>query len=260
MNLPAVVPALVLGALLAAAPPRLVVHPPGGDLARAGALRSTATLDAEWDTVLREGVPGGVPDWDRLRATELPRLDRYLDGLARVDAEALAPAARTSFGLNLYEATCLRAACAQSPGWTPAADGFALLRQPLVRTLAGTLSLDSLARGIIRSRPNDPRVHMALWCGARSCPPLPARAWRAADLDAALARAMTAFLRDGTRNRCDRARRTLVLSRVFDWYAADFGGPAAVPAYVAHFTGEPCEHWRVEFLDWDWRLAGAAPR
>jgi len=59
------------------------------------------------------------------------------------------------------------------------------------------------------------------------------------------------------RNRVDRTHRVLLLSRLFDWHAADFGGAAAVPAYVGHFTGEPCAGWRVEFLDWDWGLAGA---
>lgn len=251
---------LPLAALLAGAPLRLPVHPPGGDMGRAGALRSTAALDADWDAVLAEGVRGGVPDWDVLRARELPRLDRYLEGLARVDAAALTPAGRTAYWLNLYEATCLRAACGQARTWSPAARNFEFFRLPLVRTLAGTLSLDSLSRGVIRPNAHDPRVHVALWCGARSSPGLPARAWRGADLDPSLARAMTAFLRDPARNRLDGPRHVLVLSRVFDWYAADFGGPGAVPAYVAHFTREPCEGWRVEFADWSWELAGVPGR
>jgi hypothetical protein len=231
-------------------------------LAASAAAAPPATDPADdYDALLRADVRAGVVDWAMLRQRDLPRLDIYLDRLARVDAAALPPADRVAFWLNLYNATFLRAAAGRAGhGWSPADGNFIVFHQPLVHTLAGEMSLDSLERGVLRPAARDPRVHVALYCGARSCPPLLSRAYRGVDLNATLADNMRRFVRDPARNRIDREHRTLTLSRIFDWYAADFGGPAAVPAYVGQFAGEHCEGWKVVFLDYDWRLGVAGAR
>jgi hypothetical protein len=220
-----------------------------------------AHLHDELDAVLRADVQGERVDWEALRRRDLPRLRGYLDRLARVDARSLPAAERTAFRLNLYNATFLvTAAPLARPGWTPAANEFAIFHAPLVRLPGGSISLDSLERGLIRPEAHDPRVHVALWCGARSCPPLLARAFRGADLDSVLGARMRAFVRDPARNHIDAAKRTLALSRIFDWYAEDFGGRAAVPGWIGRYADLEDTDWTVTFLDYDWRPLGLEPR
>jgi hypothetical protein len=67
----------------------------------------------------------------------------------------------------------------------------------------------------------DPRLHFALVCAAKSCPPI--GFYRADRLDAQLDLAARHFINSG-QVRLDRATMRVSLSRLFSWYAADFGG------------------------------------
>jgi hypothetical protein len=242
--------AALLGALAMAAP-----------IAAAERAPTPSVSHAAFDSLLADCVRDGVVDYPRLCSGWRAGLDAYLDRLARVDDTALARNGRLAFLFDLYDATMLRAVCERAgAGWTPAAAGYAVFKAPLVRMRGGAISLDSLEHGLIRPFARDPRVHVALVCGARSCPPLPSRAWQAADLDSMLDERMHRFVNDPARNRADARARTLHLSPIFRWYAADFGGEAAAPAYVGRVLGRDTRGWTVEWLDYDWSLNGPPPR
>lgn len=228
----------------------------------APAPRSTRpAFDSALDALLAKHVKRGVVDYPGLCGADHPRLVACLEALASVDTDALAPRERTAFGIDLYNATVLGAVCERGrAGWSAAADSFALFHAPLVRTHGRTLSLDQLEHGLLVPGAKDPRLHFALVCAARSCPVLLPRAYRAADLDSLLDANLRAFLADPARNRFDAATRTAHLSRIFDWYAADFGGPGGVLAYVTKASGRDLTGWTVKFLDYDWSLNGPGPR
>lgn len=224
--------------------------------ARAAAAAAPRVDYAALDSVLAAHVRADGVDYRGLRERSLPTLVRQLDALARVDAAALPRRERDAYEINLYNATMLRAVCERlAADWTPAADDFAVFKATLVRLKGRTVSLNQLENDMIRPRMKDPRVHAALNCAARSCPPLAATAFRAATLDSMLEARMTGFVADRRRNQVDAAARRMRLSRIFDWYAADFGGAAAVPAYVAKRLSLPGTGWSVSFLEYDWTLA-----
>lgn len=63
----------------------------------------------------------------------------------------------------------------------------------------------------------DARIHFALNCGARSCPPV--RFYDARNLDKALDSATRAYLEDFI---VDHAARVITVPKIFQWYKADF--------------------------------------
>eukprot|EP00240_Pyramimonas_obovata_P000549 CAMPEP_0118922860 /NCGR_PEP_ID=MMETSP1169-20130426/1626_1 /TAXON_ID=36882 /ORGANISM="Pyramimonas obovata, Strain CCMP722" /LENGTH=537 /DNA_ID=CAMNT_0006863787 /DNA_START=279 /DNA_END=1892 /DNA_ORIENTATION=+ len=67
--------------------------------------------------------------------------------------------------------------------------------------------------------PMDPRIHCALVCGAKSCPPI--RVYSAASLDVGLDGATEAFCESEVK--VDTESRTVTLSKIFKWYSVDFG-------------------------------------
>lgn len=69
------------------------------------------------------------------------------------------------------------------------------------------------------SLPLDPRIHFALNCGGRSCPPI--RAYSAADLDRQLDLAARSFI-DAT-VLVNPQDNEVQMSTIMRWYAADFG-------------------------------------
>ena len=126
-----------------------------------------------------------------------------------------------------------------------------------------TLSLNQVENKIIRPEFREPRIHFAVVCAAKSCPPLRSEAFVADRLGQQLNSQTRAFIRNTNFNRYDTATNTLSLSRIFEWYSGDFGrGDNALATYVARYIGGDASNAikanppRIEYLDYDWSLNG----
>lgn len=107
-------------------------------------------------------------------------------------------------------------------------------------------------------RPPDPRIHFALVCGARSCPPI--AFYDGERIESQLDQAASAFI-NGAGARYEPESGTLWLSRIFRWYQGDFGGRAGVLATVARYTTDDRlraslaqGRVRVRYLPYDWSV------
>jgi len=113
----------------------------------------------------------------------------------------------------------------------------------------------------------DPRVHFALTCASRSCPPV--AVYTAQLIDEQLDQATRSFIRGGGVE-IDPVRGRIRLSRLFQWYAGDFGaGMLAIGdkrpllRFVAGYL-DPIDaklvlarrQWAVAFTRYDWSLNG----
>jgi hypothetical protein len=196
-----------------------------------------------------------------------PALAAYLDALSATcaaDYERWSREERLAFWINVYNAFTVELILDHYPvasirkiGWLP---GAAFRRRfiPMPGLKGGDVSLDDVEHGTLRRDFREPRIHFALVCAARSCPALRNEAYRAADLDRQLDDQGRAFLADARRNRFDAATNTLRLSRIFDWFRADFEAAAgSVRAYAARYLDDPDATGpdvEIEFLDYDWSL------
>lgn len=100
--------------------------------------------------------------------------------------------------------------------------------RPGAASLASLLGVPHLGRGpFAASDPRaakvlgavDPRIHFALVCGAKSCPPI--KLYAADTLEEGLAAAAEAFC--ASEVSVDAGSRTVTLSKIFSWYGIDFG-------------------------------------
>lgn len=115
---------------------------------------------------------------------------------------------------------------------------------------------DPRRRSIIE--PFDPRIHFALNCGARSCPPI---AFYEGDrIDDQLRTATASFLNGGGAD-VDLDLGTLHLSKILDWYGSDFGGREGVLSTVAdHLSNEEeaeavrSGELRILYRDYNWSV------
>jgi enoyl-CoA hydratase/carnithine racemase len=181
-----------------------------------------------WADVLARRVGAdGLVDYRGLARDDLAALDGYL---ARV-AEARAPAARAdalAFYADAYNALVIRGVIrAGFPRSVLDVKGFF---DKATHAVAGRgLTLDALEKEVIRPLGN-PLHHFILVCGAVGCPSLEPRALVGSDVEARAEAAARRYL--ATAHGARRAAPSLQLSRIFEWYAADFGGPAGVRAWV----------------------------
>ncbi len=108
-------------------------------------------------------------------------------------------------------------------------------------------SLNQIENEIIRPTFNEPRIHFAVNCAAKSCPPLMNKAWNASSLDADLENATKAFITNNAYNSIQNGNAQI--SKIFDWYKEDFGD---VKKYIAKYSGQEVKE--VSFKEYDWSL------
>jgi hypothetical protein len=192
---------------------------------------------ARFAGVLGAAVRGGGVDYARLRR-DAAELDAYRRQLAAA-AEPAARDERLAFWINAYNAHTLALVLhllpADQGAWSawrlkdavPAPGPWRTWR---VHSAGRWLTLDAIEHEILRPL-DESRIHVALNCAARSCPPLAAEPYRAATLDAQLAAATTAFLADATQVRVEGD--AVAVNPILEWFAADFR-PTPTAWLIAH--------------------------
>lgn len=199
-------------------------------------------------------------------AIDQPTLAAYLGSLGRADLSILSMAEREALLINAYNAFTLTLILEQPTRPASIRD----LKDPWKTarwTLAGqTVSLNEIEHGLLRPIFKDPRLHFALNCASIGCPPLAAKPYAGADLDARL----TGVARDAlARPQNLRVEgEGLLVTKLLDWYGGDFSatgwapiaaskpewlaryGPAEVGALVAKSGADTPLH----FVDYDWAL------
>lgn len=149
---------------------------------------------------------------------------------------------------------------------------FTLLGQPT--------SLDMVEHAMLRApgRYDEPRVHYAVNCASVGCPMLREEAYVADRLEAQLEEQAVRFLSDRTRNRFDKDKGRLEVSKIFDWFSKDWtsgyrglGHAAPITSREAYFaryahllTDDPAAQAMIRegkvkltFLSYDWSLNDA---
>jgi len=222
-------------------------HPPGPD-------------HGPFDAILAKVVRDERIDYVTIRDEHASALEAYRQAMATVDVAALPERARLAYWFNVYNASMIAAVVDRlRADWSPAKDDYAVFKAKTVLAGGKQIALDEVEHEILRKKFKEPRLHVALVCGARSCPPILARAYRAEDLDAVLEANLRRFVNDPSRNRVDHEAKKLQLSRIFDWFKDDFGGEAGVRRLVGQHLGRDVSKYTLSYLEYDWRLNLAPP-
>jgi hypothetical protein len=222
-----------------------------------------ADLHAAWDALLaRYVVEAGVryDGWAGV-AADRQALSDYIDRLEAIDPASLSKDAALAFWLNLYNAATLELVLAHYPVKS-IKDIGGPLNSPWKRavvTVAGhDYSLDAIENDVVRPTFQDARIHFALNCAAVGCPPLARKAYRAEQLGAQLDQACRRALGDS--RWVEVSPRRIRLTKIFDWYAADFQHEGnTVRKFLARYRPDDAaalqdEDRRLEYRDYDWSL------
>ncbi len=114
------------------------------------------------------------------------------------------------------------------------------------------LNLNDIEHNILRKL-NEPRIHFAIVCAAKSCPKLYNKAFTASTLDADLTKLTKAFLADTTKNNI--SKEDVKLSKIFKWFEKDFKTNGSLIDFLNKFsTLEISAAATKRFLDYDWSL------
>lgn len=224
----------------------------------------------QWTEILSRYVVDGVVDYQGFKQSE-QELDNYLAVLAETYADQLAENDQLAFYINAYNAYTVKLILNHFKNGRPPESIRkigGLFKSPWdirFAVLGGeTYSLDNIEHDIIRKRFAEPRIHFAVNCASKSCPPLISDAYEGDTIDTQLEDSTRSFLEDSAHNYFQGD--TLYVSSIFKWYKEDFADdPAAF--FIGHVTGDlkaaldsAADRIVVRYIDYDWSLNGTPSR
>lgn len=271
---------LPLLATLAAA---LLLSPPAGAAPKAElwehwqAHRPLSKLGIDhgaWDALLQEYVIESADGVNRVRYAAITgaarqRLDDYLAAMQSVNPARHNRDSQFAYWINLYNALTLQVILDHYPvdsirdiDISPGFFSDGPWKKKLLSIGGQQVSLDDIEHRILRPLMKDPRVHYAVNCASIGCPNLAVRAWVPARLDAMLDAAARDFVNHPRGVRIVDGE--LVVSSIYHWFKADFGGnDAGVIAHLKQYAAPELAAALegvddIDDHDYDWSLNAAA--
>lgn len=224
---------------------------------------------APWDALLKQHVNAiGEVDYAALQRARAP-LDAYVAALAAQSPDSHpeafpARAEQLAYWINAYNALTVKGVVDAYPMRSVLDLGrnFGFFSRKDYTLGGRRLSLQDLENTIIRGRYGEPRIHFAIVCASVSCPLLLRNAYTGANLEAQLDHAARTSMAQARTVTIDAASRSVKLTMLFNWYAKDFGGRAAVLRFVRrHLPSERQQdldvlgaHPRVKYVEYDWSV------
>ena len=168
-------------------------------------------------------------DYRALKARDLGTLQALRTRLAAVSPSALTRDEQLAYWLNLYNVNVV-ALIAEN---YPTKSIRALSTDPIVRLNVfkkdivpfgrGKISLNDIEHDRIRAGFRDPRIHFAINCAARSCPPIRPTPYSGAGLSAQLDDQVRKFVaRGGVRVEPRKGKTVVHTTKIMDWFGDDF--------------------------------------
>lgn len=232
-----------------------------------------------YDEVLKEFVKDGLVDYPGLKKNP-KQLNQYLDylsGIKQQEFKSWDENDQLAYLINFYNAATLKLIVDHYPVKSIKDIGGLLSgpwRQKVVNLFGDTINLSTLEHEIIRKNYDEPRIHIALVCAAKGCPPLRNEAYTGEKLDRQLDNQSDVFLAGPTGLRIDRPNNAVYLSSILKWYGKDFirkytpesgfAGFDKTEQAVLHFTSRYVSeddrkylesgNYSIDYLDYDWSL------
>lgn len=201
---------------------------------------------APWTALLQKYYsPQNGMDYKGLRTNDAAALAKLTEDLSKVDAGKLERNEQLAFWLNLYNISTVKVVCDNYPLTsirelsTDPIVRLNVFKKERVPQSGKLMSLDDIENVKIREGFKDPRIHFAINCASKSCPPMRQEAFVGARVNEQLDDQARSFLNGtgGAKIVKSGSKATLTVSKLFDWYGKDFvnWGGGVVP-FVKKFV------------------------
>lgn len=213
--------------------------------------------------LLKQYVVQGVVDYRGFKNEEAV-LDQYLQILENTDPDNLSRNEQFAFYVNAYNAWTIKLILGAYPGLKSIKELGSFLSTPWKKKIARiggeVLTLDAIEHDILRKQFKDPRVHFAVNCASKGCPPLRPEPYQGLILNRQLDEMAAAFINDPSFNTLQG--NTLQVSSIFKWFGKDFNND--ILGFFLNYAREELkkrleanrDKILIRYLDYDWSLNG----
>lgn len=218
-----------------------------------------------WDRLLKKYVnEKGLVNYKGLKKEE-GELKKYLDLLSKNPPTAKwSKNEQMAYWINAYNAYTVQLVLTHYP-IKSIKDIGSKIQIPFVNTpwdikfiTIGNekYDLNNIEHDILRKKFDEPRIHFALVCAARSCPRLLQEAYDADRLISQLDEQGTDFLNTPSKNAV--TPKYASLSKYFDWYKADWTDHGkTVESWINQYAANKInKDTKISYLEYNWDLNG----
>lgn len=215
--------------------------------------------DLLWDSILFRHVHDGVVSYTDIKADTAFAI--VVKKFAATDPQSITDKnSRLAFWINAYNVFTVKLIVDHFPVKSINDVAAKPWDERFITIHGQTYSLNQIENEIIRKQFAEPRIHFALVCAAKGCPPLRSEAYTGAALEKQLEHNLRRFMQDPKKNRFDAPSGTLFLSSIFDWYKNDFIAKAGsvqefVRPYITPRSGITPQT-PIRYTEYDWSLNG----
>lgn len=186
---------------------------------------------------------------------DLASLQKVVDAIAQENVSSLGKPEQLAFYINAYNAWILHEALGKYPTKSVKDLAFTFFTGKRIKVAGQQTSFSALEKETIRSKFSEPRVHFALNCASRSCPPLNPEPFAGAKLDTQFEKLARAFVNSDKGVRLTADGKSAELSKIFDWYKDDFKGEGGALGFINKRRTSPLPNdSKISFQDYDWAL------
>jgi len=226
---------------------------------------SEASVDSRlYGELLIKYVKKGVVDYQGFKNEET-KLDEYLRVLENTNVSQLSRDELFAFYVNAYNAWTIKLILSAYPGIKSIKDLGNIFKTPwekkIVRINGDVITLDDVEHNKLRAQFKDPRVHFAINCASKSCPPLISEPYEGSTLNRQLDDATRAFINDPESNYLKGNK--LYVSRIFKWFSEDFDDDV-LSFFLKYSEGNFKQELeaqknkiKIVYLSYDWSLNGS---
>jgi len=215
--------------------------------------------------VLADHVKDGVVNYKAIKTDA--RFPQYLALLQKIDPASVPEQHRLAFWINAYNAFTIQYVINKYPikslmNKLSYATGGGTFKNKFIEINGVKYSLNDIENDIVRPM-GDPRIHFALVCGAKSCPPLRSEAYEGGRLGEQMDEQGRIFLGQADKNRFDFEKKEIYISNIFNWFKDDFrkNGKTELDFISQYLPQEQAQKLlanaatlKVKNTDYDWDL------
>ncbi len=185
-------------------------------------------------------------------ASDMKMLQEVVDGIAAEKISGLSKDEQLAFYVNAW---ILHEALAKYPTTSVKDLLFTFFTSKRLRIAGEKMSFNQLETDIIRPKFGEPRIHFALNCASKSCPPLNPEAFQAGKLDAQLEKLAVNFINSPRGVDYSEAKKSAALSAICDWYKDDFKAAGGPVGFINQRRKPPLPNdIKTTYQNYDWSL------
>ena len=185
-------------------------------------------------------------------------LNEYLNFIEQISPDSHPDYFKTedskkAYWINVYNALILKIMI-ENPGKDILDIGYIGHDVFLKRFKVGNKRISpSFIENKILRKMKDPRIHFAINCASKSCPPLGNRILLETDLDKQLDQKAFKFINNTDNVFINHEEQTIYLNKIFKWFEKDFENlKSYISIYLDDIDIDLIENYNIKFFKYDW--------